>query len=146
MDANFLSPNIVPLREASFRYLLVCLVSYIYASAVQLLLGLMGASRMPRLSGIRLWAHRLIGAVPAHSTFKIEASKSNCLRALSVRSDFSYSSSHDRKMDHLILRSAARPVEHFFDYQPLTPSQIASGGRECYSKSLPWHCHIADPF
>ena len=106
MDANFLSPTVIPL-QVSFvfsHYLLVWLVSYIYPSAVWLLLGLTGSPRMPRLSRIRPWVHRLIRAVPAHSTFKVEASKGNCLQALLVQSDFSYSSSHDRNMDHLILR------------------------------------------
>jgi len=72
----------------------------------------------------------LISAVPAHSTLKVQTSKGNYLRTLSVRSeniDFSYGSSHDRNMDDLILRSAAWQAEHFFDYRSLTPGPDGAG-------------------
>lgn len=65
----------------------------------------------------------LIGAVPAHTTLKVQTSKGNYLRTLSVRSeniDFSHGSNHDRNMDDLILRSAAWQAEHFFDHRMLT--------------------------
>jgi len=72
----------------------------------------------------------LISAVPAHSTLKVQTSKGNYLRTLSVRSenvDFSHGSNHDRNMDDLILRSAAWQAEHFFDYRSLTPSPDGAG-------------------
>src|ERR1700733_1637171 len=72
----------------------------------------------------------LISAVPAHSTLKVQTSKGNYLRTLSVRSeniDFSYGSNHDRNMDDLILRSAAWQAEHFFDYRSLTPGPDGAG-------------------
>ncbi|KAF8323175.1 hypothetical protein DL93DRAFT_2162363 [Clavulina sp. PMI_390] len=62
--------------------------------------------------------HYLVTAVPAHRTLKVQTSKGNYLRTLSVRSeniDFSFGSSHDRNMDDLILRSAAWQAEHFYD-------------------------------
>ena len=76
----------------------------------------------------------LIGAVPAHSTLKVQTSKGNYLRTLSVRSeniDFSYGSNHDRNMDDLILRSAAWQAEHFIDYRLLTvgPDNVSPAPR-----------------
>lgn len=64
----------------------------------------------------------LITAVPSHPTLKVQTSKGNYLRTLSVRSeniDFSYGTSHDRNMDDLILRSATWQAEHFFDHRTL---------------------------
>jgi len=75
----------------------------------------------------------LISAVPAHSTLKVQTSKGNYLRTLSVRSeniDFSYGSNHDRNMDDLILRSAAWQAEHFFDYRSLTPGNGAGPAQQ----------------
>lgn len=63
----------------------------------------------------------LTTAVPQHTTLKVQTSKGNYLRTLSVRSeniDFSYGN-QDRNMDDLILRAAAWQAEHFFDHRTL---------------------------
>ena len=63
----------------------------------------------------------LISAVPAYSvSLKVQTSKGNYLRNLSVRSEsinFRDGISQDRNMDDLILRSALWQAEHFVDRQ-----------------------------
>lgn len=60
----------------------------------------------------------LIAAVPSHSSLKVQTSKGNYLRNLSVRSehiDFKSNANSDRTMDDLILRSTMWQAEHFVD-------------------------------
>lgn len=76
----------------------------------------------------------LITAVPSHRTLKVQTSKGNYLRTLSVRSeniDFSYGTSQDRNMDDLILRAASWQAEHFFDTRAL----LAAGSDDPFNPS-----------
>ncbi|KAF8326386.1 uncharacterized protein EI90DRAFT_3127987 [Cantharellus anzutake] len=67
----------------------------------------------------------LTSAVPANSSsLKVQTSKGNYLRTLSVRAeniDFHDDSNTDKTMDDLILRSASWQAEHFVDRQLFLP-------------------------